>query len=62
MNDHRKASYAAALELWRQGPNKDYTLCKPGFQNYGLSYVEAQKVEKEGYDTSILPTPLRPQK
>lgn len=57
--DHRKASYAAALTLWRERM-KSAEPFKPMHAAFGLSDAEAAEVERDGYDTDGLPTPLRP--
>ncbi len=53
-NDQRKATYATALRLW-----KDHWKSAPGRKPsptaFGLSDKEAADVERDGYDTLILP-------
>jgi hypothetical protein len=52
--DQRKATYAAALQLWKdhwkRAPER-----KPSPTAFGLSDKEAADVERDGYNTSILP-------
>lgn len=61
MGDQRKATYAAALQAWRSSW-KSAPGRKPIGIAFGLSDAEAEEVEQDGYDTSILPSPLRPAK
>ena len=54
-NDQRKATYAAALQLWKDRW-KSTPGRKPSSTSFGLSDKEAADVERDGYDTSILPS------
>ena len=53
-NDQRKATYAAALRLWKHHW-KGVPGRKPSPTAFGLSDKEAADVERDGYDTSTLP-------
>ena len=57
-SDQRKACYAAALGIWRKAGSVAGR--KPNASAFGLDQEEAADVELRGYDTSILPSPLRP--
>lgn len=54
-DDQRKAAYAAALQMWRSHW-KSTIGRKPNPGAFGLSDREATDVERDSYDTSILPT------
>ena len=56
--DHRKASYAGALIAWER--SELGSEWRPLHKAFGLTDDEAAEVERDGYDTSCLPTPLRP--
>jgi hypothetical protein len=59
MSDQRKASYQAALTVWRERLQARPEF-KPNGSAFGLTEVQANEVEQDGYGLEGLPENLRP--